>query len=302
MEKETKYICDCGKSFETQKKLSHHKTQCKIFQQNKKLKEQKDREKRRLPNGMFKCENPNCRKEHDGSYGSGRFCSLHCRKSFIAKKVKNRKSGFAKYAQKNRSPYGTWKCCHCGIIFETKSQLQKHIRSNHAKYDENGKRMIWNKGLKYKDHPSLRKARNTLVDGYKSGRLCASNKGKKHTKEEIQKIRIGTFAYFQKINGISQPRYNINSISFFDKLSKEKGWNLQHAKNGGEITVLGYWLDAYDKQRNIVVEYDERFHYIDIENNVLREKDIERQNEIIEYLHCEFWRYNEAMDVLWKVN
>jgi hypothetical protein len=31
----------------------------------------------RLPNGMFKCEY--CGKEHDGSYGSGRFCSNHCK-------------------------------------------------------------------------------------------------------------------------------------------------------------------------------------------------------------------------------
>lgn len=33
---------------------------------------------KRLPNGMFKCENPDCGKEHDGSYGSGRYCSKKC--------------------------------------------------------------------------------------------------------------------------------------------------------------------------------------------------------------------------------
>ena len=33
----------------------------------------------------MKCEN--CGNEHDGSYGSGRFCSKHCRCSFNAKKV-----------------------------------------------------------------------------------------------------------------------------------------------------------------------------------------------------------------------
>ena len=56
----------------------------------------------------MKCEN--CGEEHDGSYGSGRFCSLHCRKSYIAKKVKNRKSGFAIYSVKRKASYGTWKC------------------------------------------------------------------------------------------------------------------------------------------------------------------------------------------------
>ena len=249
----------------------------------------------------MKCEY--CGKEHDGSYGSGRFCSLHCRKSYIAKKVKNRKSGFAIYSTKRKAPYGTWKCQHCGIIFESKNQLQTHIHDNHVKVDDNGKTIIWNKGLKLKDHPSLIAARQTLKDGYKTQRLIAHNKGKKHSQDEIRRIRIGTVKYLQNTIKSFQPRYNKKSILFLDQLSKERGWNLQHAENGGEFyTGIGYFVDAYDKQRNIVVEYDEKFHYTDIKNNVLREKDIIRQNEIIEHLHCEFWRYNEAMDILWKVN
>lgn len=32
-----------------------------------------------------------------------------------------------------------------------------------------------------------------------------------------------------------------------------------------------------------------------------KNKDIERQREIIEHLHCEFYRYNEATGILWKV-
>jgi len=32
---------------------------------------------------MFVCEN--CNKKHDGSYGSGRFCSAHCRRVWIGK-------------------------------------------------------------------------------------------------------------------------------------------------------------------------------------------------------------------------
>jgi len=36
-----------------------------------------------LVNKNMKCENPRCSKEHDGSYGSGRFCSDHCRRVYI---------------------------------------------------------------------------------------------------------------------------------------------------------------------------------------------------------------------------
>ena len=37
---------------------------------------------------IYICEN--CWKEHDGSYGSGRFCSKQCRGAFVAK---NQKTG-----------------------------------------------------------------------------------------------------------------------------------------------------------------------------------------------------------------
>ena len=45
----------------------------------------------------MKCEN--CGNEHDGSYGSGRFCSDHCRRVYSGKKAfekrdKNWKSPF----------------------------------------------------------------------------------------------------------------------------------------------------------------------------------------------------------------
>jgi hypothetical protein len=50
-----------------------------------------------------------------------------------------------------------------------------------------------------------------------------------------------------------------------------------------------------------VVEYDESAHYDDVWNNILREKDLNRQQEIIEHLHCEYWRYNETTKCLWKV-
>ena len=85
-------------------------------------------------------------------------------------------------------------------------------------------------------------------DGYKTQRLIAYNKGKKHSQDEIRRIRIGTIKYLQNIIKSFQPRYNKKSILFFDQLSKERGWNLQHAENGGEFyTGIGYFVDAYDK-------------------------------------------------------
>lgn len=54
------------------------------------------------------------------------------------------------------------------------------------------------------------------------------------------------------------------------------------------IAELGYWVDAYDKEKNVVLEVDERHHY-NIDGS-LREKDVIRQKEIEEFLSCKFIR------------
>ncbi len=55
------------------------------------------------------------------------------------------------------------------------------------------------------------------------------------------------------------------------------------------------------KKKNIVFEYDEKRHYKDDYNNILKERDIDRQNKIIKELGCRFFRYNEKIDLLYEV-
>jgi hypothetical protein len=62
---------------------------------------------------------------------------------------------------------------------------------------------------------------------------------------------------------------------------------------------VGYFLDAYDKERNIVVEYDEPKHY-DVYGN-LKQKDVLRQQRIITHLGCRFFRYNERTKELYEI-
>lgn len=100
-----------------------------------------------------------------------------------------------------------------------------------------------------------------------------------------------------KLNGNQLcPAFNPKACNYLDLLSKQKGWDIQHAMNGGEyrISDLGYWVDGYDKGRNIVIEYDEPFH------DKHTEKDLRRQHEIIEHLGCEFYRYKESKKTLIK--
>jgi hypothetical protein len=87
------------------------------------------------------------------------------------------------------------------------------------------------------------------------------------------------------------PAYNINSISILEEVAKKLGIkDLQHAENGGEYHIkdLGYWVDGYSKEKNIVIEIDEQHHFN--KDGSLKEKDIIRQREIEELLKCKFIR------------
>ena len=116
------------------------------------------------------------------------------------------------------------------------------------------------------------------------------------TKEERQRRRERCILRIKNFGRICN--FNKKACDYFDILNKERNLNLQHAMNGGEVNVLGYFLDAYDKEKNIVVEYDEPKHYI---SGKLRKGDIKRQTDIINYLHCKFFRYNEQKDILYEV-
>jgi len=87
-----------------------------------------------------------------------------------------------------------------------------------------------------------------------------------------------------------RPNYNPAGCKLIDEYGNKHGFNFQHAENGGEyfISKLGYWVDGYDEERNIVIEVDEPFHYDS--NGNLSEKDIIRQEEIINFLKCDFIR------------
>lgn len=122
------------------------------------------------------------------------------------------------------------------------------------------------------------------------------------TSEETKiKMRISHINRIKNKNGGVCPMHNINACKYFDELSKKMEWNLQHALNGGEFYVssLGYFVDAYDFNKNIVVEYDEPLHYD--RNNNLKNKDVIRQTQIINVLKCKFFRYNEKKGMFYEI-
>ena len=195
---------------------------------------------------------PICGKEHDGSYGSGKFCSKHCRYVYIGKQTKNHVCNFPK--AKGR---GNWKCCWCGEIFETKLKLIEHKKLFHKNHP------AWNKGLTKETSNIVAKSAITLKQRYESGELVGSFKGKHHsekTKAQLSELRK---EYLEKHS--DKVPYLLNhssSISypeqyFIDLFEKEK-INLDYHYQCGK-----YQLDFYNLDKKIFVEIDGEQHYVD---------------------------------------
>ena len=123
-----------------------------------------------------------------------------------------------------------------------------------------------------------------------------ANLGRKQSDEEKRKRRISHLKYIVEKNGNVRPGINKKACHYIDDYGYIYGYNFQHGLNGGEyhISGLGYFVDGYDTDKNVVFEYDESHHFN--VNGTLREKDIKRMNEIKLHLNCKFIRYNEKLN------
>ena len=96
-------------------------------------------------------------------------------------------------------------------------------------------------------------------------------------------------------NKWKNPEYRKNHINKVSKKIKEL-WTT--------IEICGFFIDGYDKENNIVFEYDEPQHYY--VNGRLKEKDLYRQNVLIEHISKQFKsprfiRYDEKRNRLYEV-
>ena len=191
-------------------------------------------------------------------------------------------------------------CQYCNKPCKSMNSLRNHERfckmnpnrqaSPFVKYNKT-KGDVWNKGLTANVSESVRKCASSLREYYKTHNSWL--KGGVQPEETKLKIRMSTIDYIESVKGDCKPRYNKNSINYIDWLNKSMNWNLQHAENGGEIRIDGYYVDGYDKDLNIVFEYNEKRHYVDPLNNILTNKDKTRNNHIKNKLCCKFYIYNE---------
>lgn len=189
------YICECGKAFDKVHGMTGHQKNCQV---HKDIVKQK-KESRRLPNGMFKCENPDCGKEHDGSYGSGRFCSIECRRHYtsLMSYQTQKKNGTFKcnfntdHIHYRKAEFGRWKCTICNQIFDTRSKLIAHRKTHGLSLGH-----AWNKGLTKETCLDIAKSCSKISASVKlaiaEGRC--TGKGATPEKEALRKKRMSIAA------------------------------------------------------------------------------------------------------------
>lgn len=234
---------------------------------------------------MKKCEN--CGKEHDGSYGSGRFCSKSCRMQWIGKtghktaiEKGTYKSNCSSIKIKSRKPFGTWKCPVCGEILETRRKLTDHKHQLHPTIYSKSKGKVWNKGLTKETDERVARHSLSLKEGYSSGRLVPHNLGKKHTEEE--KHRISETMKRKIASGEIEVPYKRNHYSkgpsypeqYFMDVFKNAGIKVEY-----NFQVGLYQLDFANPESKKYVEIDGDQHYLD---KRIVQHDIERTNILAE--------------------
>jgi hypothetical protein len=114
------------------------------------------------------------------------------------------------------------------------------------------------------------------------------NQGKTHSQKVKDKMSASHRINRSQLvkDTIQFPNFNPQACKIIEEYGKMNGYNFQHALNGGEFHIkeLGYWIDGYDINKNVVIEYYEKHHL----TPKWKEKDKKRMKNIIETLKCKF--------------
>ncbi len=120
----------------------------------------------------------------------------------------------------------------------------------------------------------LYKQRNEQMSKDRIG--CKNHFYKKvHSEETKRKLRLKRLKSIETNFGQVMPNYNPNSIPIIEQYGKEYGYNFQHAENGGEVCIDGYFPDGVDLDRKVIIEIDEKRHFNT--DGTYKQKDIDRQ-------------------------
>lgn len=183
------------------------------------------------------CEN--CGKEHDGSFGSGRFCSRSCSCKFNGRQS-NKNGKLTSHPNYNIECKGNkprvegWKCKWCDLIFKSRRERTKHTNEVHIR----DKSHSWNYGLTKESSCKIRQYAETFSKRYKGTGIFS------HPISEETRRKISEAANKRLFGGwYSSKRIIYNGIrldSTFE-LSVAKSLDYNHIKWSRPNFM--YWFD-----------------------------------------------------------
>jgi hypothetical protein len=99
--------------------------------------------------------------------------------------------------------------------------------------------------------------------------------GKEKAKEMRKKQRLTLKKRIENRCGQISPNYNEIGCKIIRWFNMYYDFNFQHAENGGEVCIDGYWPDGLDEGRKTIIEIDEKHHFNP--DGTYKQKDIRRQ-------------------------
>lgn len=207
----------------------------------------------------MECEN--CHKEHDGSYGSGRFCSKQCRGAFTAKMPKK---------HLRNQPY---ECCYCHEIIYGRNALARHKKAKHPEMHCK----VWNKGKTKENDLRIAKASSTYKQHLQEGKIHIWCEGKHLSLSQKQQISKS-----MKKAHLEGRAHNIGECRWNNEPSWPEKWFMQVIENEfedknyeREIPFHRFSLDFVWKHKKCVIEIDGEQHYRD-KAQIARDKEKDR--------------------------
>jgi hypothetical protein len=137
------------------------------------------------------------------------------------------------------------------------------------------------------------------VEGLKQWRILNPDKEKLRTLNARKTLLERYGNYFSHTH---KPCYNKSACIIFNRINEELGWSGIHAETNdeGEYKIkindhTLYYVDYYEPTHNVVIEFDEQYHFKPSTNGELEKI---RQTNIIKFLNCKFYRikYNDDID------
>jgi DNA-directed RNA polymerase subunit RPC12/RpoP len=158
-------------------------------------------------------------------------------------------------------------CAHKGIIFSD----ERNKKMSKSKSGKNNSMY----GIFGENNPNFGSKRSEET----RKKMSESRKGTFRSEETRERMRIsGRKRRLREIKekcGQIMPNHNPVACEIIRWFNMYYDFNFQHAENGGEICIGGYFPDGIDEKRKTIIEIDEPRHFNP--DGTYKQKDIQRQ-------------------------